>query len=207
MSKKGTALKGFEKYRVRLPGLLLEVDLPPNTFFRNDGVVDSIDGHTAKIRKEFGIKGKIERSMGPNDVPYGRTYSFPLVDGDGKVLEKASIIYIINNGNTINTLNLGHESTHAAIFLDEDKMIQKQLMNDLYKKGFDINPFEKYTNEEDICNLFGVFSVYKLKERKGKGMEEVEKIAKRSLYDYKGTRQIHENYARAARELMRSYER
>jgi len=61
-------------------------------------------------------------------------------------------------GELIPTLfTIGHESTHAITYLNQGQ----RLVEELRVEGFNLNPYQKYTDEEDICHIGGLFALYR----------------------------------------------
>ena len=211
-------LRRYQSGTAKLPGLLIDVELPELSFFRNDGIVENLEKHTEKVLAELHTGDNAKTVIESGDGPYGILKLGKHIGRVAELIEgrkiKFSVIYGADNGYPYNTLTLAHESTHAAIFLDNRTGIMKiQLLHDLYSHGFDINPFEKYRSntaagkkaaEEDICDLFGIFAAYKLEENKkeGEGEKYLHEISNRSRYTYNNIEQNHEKEAKIARDLL-----
>jgi|GEM_PF-2871244 len=185
-------LKGFSSWKAVLPGLNLEVALPLNTYFRDDGIVRDLEEHDKKVLSEVGI----ERLKGVSSSLYGRHRGFKL-EKDGEE-RKYSVVFVKDNGNTRNILAQGHESAHAAMFLQNAMGLEFQIVGDINNYGFRINPFKKYSGVEDICDSVGLFAVYKQMGRPG-----LTAIHKNPVYFFNDTMQVRP-YQELIDDLLRS---
>ena len=137
---------GFQTGKVLLPGLDLEVKLGPNQFFRNDGFVEDIVEHTNEIYREFKC---------PNDAPekpslFGRCLSI------SNPRYKFAIVFAKSRDEPNDQFVWAHESTHAAMRLG----FKKEFLTLLKVRGFNLNPFKKYCDEEAIANVGGLLGLY-----------------------------------------------
>jgi hypothetical protein len=157
---------GFKTGKIKLPGILLDVELPPNTYFRNDGVREDFGQHYIDVQKELyfnQVNETVDQSAekGLFISAYGKHLGTK-IDHEG-IETKFSVVFVRPDISIMNTQRLGHEATHAAIFLDDKtNNLKKTMLADLENNGFRLNPFEKYSNEEDVCDCFGMLGVYKL---------------------------------------------
>jgi len=140
---------GFQTGKVILPGIDLEVTLPSNRFFRNDGIVDNLREHTDKIYRDMGIS--LDHA---HNLDSGYAASNHLLDNSGNI---ASVIYIQDFSKYDNLFNYGHESTHAAHILG----LEKQFCGMLKHEGFSLDPFIRFKDREVIADIGGVIALYK----------------------------------------------
>ena len=145
---------GFQTGKVVLPGLELEVELGPNQFFRNDGVVDNLAEHDRQIVRELGLITFLEKDSIYASSNFKGTH-WPIAIG----LAKGSLIYVTDVGEAI-PFCFGHESTHAICHLN----LKDPFLKLLSSEGFSLNPFEKYSDPEDIADIGGCLA-FELRRR------------------------------------------
>ena|SRR3989344_3789573 len=139
---------GYQTGEITLPGLEITVQLSPEHYFRNDGIVSDLTAHTEKVFQQLSYPHKNE-SYGLN--VYGICTRVKLKK------EKFSTIFIRDINPITNLLILGHEATHALIYLG----FGYRLVQALRAERFLFNPFRKYDNEEHIADIGGLLALYK----------------------------------------------
>jgi len=139
---------GFRTGRVKLPGLDWYFKLSDKQYFRYDGIVPSADLYTDKVLSSFNLPLDIYTR---GEVSYGR--HIPLESGNAK----ASLTFVVNMGDLDNRFNRGHESTHAVIWLG----LESQFLRMLRRRGYNFDPFKRFSNEEDIAHVGGFMAIYK----------------------------------------------
>ena len=142
---------GYLSNKVFFPGINMLVKLDDNQFFRFDGFVDNLEEHTFKIFFELGLK------YSPNNYEdsVARHVGLNLKSNSSRV--KTSNIFLLNKGSVANYFNLGHEAVHSLIHLNKEQYF----LDELHKNGFQINPFEKYSDEEKIADIGGLLTLHK----------------------------------------------
>jgi hypothetical protein len=145
--------RGFNAEKTFFPGLDIVADLPANCYFRNDGIVKDLKEHKIKLQQEM------SKILQPNDIYYD-SEAAGLHIGIYRDYAKASLMFIKDMNNAyINTLCLGHESTHAVIHFG----LEEYLMKALRESGFQIDPFKEYgADEERIADTGGWLAVERL---------------------------------------------
>lgn len=142
----------YKTGKIKLPGLNLVTSLNPKQFFKYGGAHRDIEKDIFEETQDVFP----ERAIILEHIPgrFGEHVAIEFPDSD----IKASYFSISFKSLNFEKFTLSHESTHAAIFLG----LEGELLNFLKEKGFSINPFKKYSNEEDIANTFALASVYNL---------------------------------------------
>ncbi|MFH1589540.1 MAG: hypothetical protein ABIB43_03165 [archaeon] len=143
---------GYSTGKVLFPGIDIVVNLGSNQYFRNDGVVEDFDLQIDKIYSEGGLSSLRKESYNScaslhvwNTVSYNRKFT------------ELSNVFWKKSSAKITTFVSGHESTHAVIRFKKEEY----LLNELKKYGFALNPFESYTDVEDIADVGGFLGLYK----------------------------------------------
>jgi hypothetical protein len=139
---------GFKTGKVILPGINLEVTLPKNNYFRNDGIVANIEEHTDKIFREIYPDFKYDR---PPALAAGKCLSWREEE------YKLSVIYLLDNKPETIMFNYGHESVHAI----QNLGIEDQFVEMLKQEGFTLNPFTYYSNRELQAHVGGIMAFYR----------------------------------------------
>ncbi len=147
----------FYSSKVTFPGLDINVFLPSNRYLRYDGVVDDINAHTKLVLSQF---GRQDYHNVTSNKDWGRHIALSLTLTDIPV--KASVIFSRAQSPARSLFNLGHESVHALIHLDQEKYF----LDELRRQGFFFNPFERYSDEENIADVGGLLALYKSRFRR-----------------------------------------
>lgn len=157
----------FKTGRVILPGLEVAVDLAPNQYFRHDGVVDDLEEHVKTLKDALGV----EYIRPQEEGVLGYCYFFNYCTQDNS--ENGQLVVTVSKRTTpMGALfNIGHESTHALYHFGQER----KLVETLREYGFKLNPYERYTDKEDICNIGGLFAVYLVGELKNISLERSSK--------------------------------
>ncbi|MDD3175556.1 MAG: hypothetical protein PHU51_03695 [Candidatus Nanoarchaeia archaeon] len=141
---------GFKTGDLILPGLNMEVNLPSNRFFKNLGEVSEINVSSITLLKPLNCQYSLTEDKGLNGKHLGI--------GDyinQKEVLKASLIMYLSSNPTLTKFLQAHESMHAIRFLG----LEEPFMRFAYMQNFHLNPFEKYSSEEDIANYAGLMAV------------------------------------------------
>ncbi len=141
---------GFETGKIIMPGLEIEVELKPNQYFRNDGVVGDLVIYTARVVKELNAvnpppQWKLKKGEGIN---ISRTNSS----------DQLSVIAVKKKNPVYCLFNQGHESTHALRYFG----LEHHLHEALEEKGFKPDFCKEYKDEEAIANIGGILALYKI---------------------------------------------
>ncbi len=162
---------GFKTGRVTLPGLEIEVDLK-REWFRNDGSQWSLPRHKKKLEEELDmvLPGYFPGFSTGQRVT-GMTYTFT---SEAIYTHKGCVVAVKKSLFPADALfTLGHESTHALVYFGKEKAF----LDALNEYHFSLDPFERYGDEEEICNVGGIFALYK------KGMIRKTSPTLQHLYD------------------------
>ncbi len=139
---------GYRTGELNLPGLDVIVQLGPDQYFRDDGIVSDLGAHAQSIYHQlcgFSYQGEIPPAYGIH---------LPTNIGE----KKFSTIFIRDIDPITNLLVLGHEVTHALKFLS----LEHYLIQALRAERFSIDPFKKYDNEETIADIGGLLALHKV---------------------------------------------
>lgn len=159
-------LEGWQTGNVLFPGLEMIVNLPSNKFLWNYGTVDDIGKHVSLFAKEIGSTMNYNKQGAIlNNKCEGKCLRVRLKNGGFHAT--GAVIFVRSNENKYElTFVYGHESTHALLFLNQEKYLLKALR----KSGFNFDPFKKYDGDaESIANIGGWLAL----ERLGKGPENL----------------------------------
>lgn len=141
---------GYQTGEIILPGLELRINLPPNRYFKNGGLVTDL------------VEDVFEESQSVD------LYKFTILDKksgrlgthlnifDEKTDLKASYIAMIDYAEDLSKFILAHESTHAIVHLN----LEKDFLNYLHEKGFKVNPFKDFQDEEEIALIGSLVATY-----------------------------------------------
>ncbi|MBI4152132.1 hypothetical protein HY495_00340 [Candidatus Woesearchaeota archaeon] len=140
---------GFKTGKIVLPGIQTIVDLEAHQWFRFDGIVDDLGAYYQRLGESLDL------TLEPGDET-GICHHFNLETESRK--EELIVVAVEDLGELIPTLfTIGHESTHAITYLNQGQRLVEELRTD----GFDLNPYQKYTDKEDICHIGGLFALYR----------------------------------------------
>lgn len=145
---------GYSTGDIILPGLDILITLPSNRYFRDDGVVRDLDGHTEEVLKELGKKNTYTRYQIPT---FGSCIGEPI--DIGGVETKLSVIFYLDLLPIDLVFTKGEESTHALIFLNQERYLLELLRH----LRFSIDPFRVFKDDESIAHLGGLLSLYRAK--------------------------------------------
>lgn len=146
---------GFKTGRVTLPGLEIEVDLK-REWFRNDGPQWSLARHKKKLEEELGMRlpGYFPGFSTGQKVT-GMTYT---LTSQAIYIHKICVVAVKKSLFPSDIIfRLGHESTHTLLNFGREKAF----VNALNEYHFSLNPFERYGDEEEICDVGGIFALYR----------------------------------------------
>ena len=141
----GQTLENMVTGKVKLPGLELDVELPPNMYIRNDGIIRDYNAWAKEMDNLIGIDEKITEEG-------GRTYfNIAKQEGEGNI----AIIGIKSKDAVNDIANLAHESAHVLYRFGLIDALQKEFN----KQGFNID-LSKYDNEQTAI-LSGFLGLHK----------------------------------------------
>ncbi len=150
---------GFKTGRVTLPGLEIAVDLAPNQWFRDDGLRFNLGRHKRQLEKESGLKidHNIRGLFGVSEfITGGMTYVFEQTSSNNRKLYVSIMVARRSFSQMYNVFRVGHESTHVLISYGKEKSLVDALRQD----GL-ANPFRFYNDEEQICDIGGIFALHR----------------------------------------------
>jgi len=141
---------GFKTGDLILPGLNMGVNLPSNRFFKNLGEVKKINISSITLLKPLNCEYTLTEDKGLN----GKHLGIADYINQKEVLKASLIMYLSSNPTRTKFLQ-AHESMHAIRFLG----LEEPFMRFAYVQNFHLNPFEKYSSEEDMANYAGLMAV------------------------------------------------
>lgn len=143
----------YQTGEIIFPGIEMPARLSKGHYFRNYGIVPDLRQKSIQITQEIGI------GINQDDLLEERYHNVAAQHiGFNKEGEIGSAICVREGlEKDLTAFNFGHESVHAIIYLG----LQNQFVEFLRKEGFGLNPFETFSNEEDIANVGGLLSWHK----------------------------------------------
>lgn len=143
---------GFQSGWITLPGIEMRTRLESGFYFKNYGVVPNLREKTIQIAQELNIGCDINLLR---EDSYETSAKHISLSKSGDI---GSAIFFKDGLDVgTNTFNYGHESVHALINLG----LNDRFVEFLREEGFMLNPFETYSNEEQIAHVGGVLSLHK----------------------------------------------
>ncbi|MFH1589542.1 MAG: hypothetical protein ABIB43_03175 [archaeon] len=143
---------GYSTGKVLFPGLNVKVKLDNNQYFSNDGVVEDFNAHVNKLDSAFGRDSLTEKIP---DSKIGLRYENHAFNGVQFI--KLVNVFWKKRDPVQDIFVSGHESTHALMSFGKENY----LLNELKKYNFTFNPFESYSDEDDIADVGGFLGVHK----------------------------------------------
>jgi len=146
---------GYRTGRVNFPGVDIEVEMPNNKYFKDDGFVDNMERHRKKLCDILNTE-YIESDKPSNGRVAGTCSTFTLTSPEHRECAISSIYYLKLKEPLVSFVR-GHEAVHAMMSLGAGNYFVEELQ----RYGLKIDPFKELNSEEQLADIGGILSLRK----------------------------------------------